>query len=367
MPPGGAVLKLAEVVTLVKAFATVAAVALPVAIILSFRARGPLLPPQRWRAVTWSGWHCGAACLAMIAVPEIVAAAMDPQTVARWILDRPVDAPTANRLLQLFVGVIALPLVVAIWWLVVGAVGGAQAEQIGRIIPRCRRDAALGAIAWLAVGPVVYLVNLVTLLVYGAVYGSQPPDHPLLKLLQGEGSTHAAAALILIESVVAAPIREELLFRGILQPWLCRHPRGDVLGFGWAVIAGVLVRSLSTEDSGLTRMLSLGATVLLVLMVVPVALRLADRLGRPIPPARLQWLAPLENPEQRRRAVLGLFGSAVLFAAVHSAVWPTPIPLVALGLGLGWLALRTQHVLAPIVTHALFNAVACVDMLFQVP
>jgi membrane protease YdiL (CAAX protease family) len=64
--------------------------------------------------------------------------------------------------------------------------------------------------------------------------------------------------------------------------------------------------------------------------------------------------------------VLGLFGSAILFANVHSAVWPTPIALLPLGLGLGWLQLRTQRLLAPIVAHALFNAVACVDMLYQV-
>ena len=355
-----------EVVSLVKAFAIVAAVALPPAIVLSFRARGPLLPPQRWRAVTWTGWHCAAACIAMIAIPEIVATGIDVQTAQRWFLDQPVDEMTAGRLVHLLAGLIALPLVVVTWWLLVGTLGGARPEQLGRIVPRWRRDTVLGVIAWLAVGPVVYLVNLVTLLVYSALYGSQPPDHPLLELLRRQGTTHAVSFVILAESVIAAPIREELLFRGILQPWLCRHLRGDALGFGWAIVAGVLIRSQSTHDSGLTRMLSVAAPAILIVIVAPVALHLASRLRSGLPPERLRWLAPLINPERRRRAVLGLFGSAALFANVHSAVWPTPIPLLGLGLGLGWLALRTQRVLAPIVAHALFNAVACVDMLFQV-
>jgi len=364
IPPGGVVLKLAEVVSLVKAFATVAAVGLPVAMLLSVRARGPLLPPQRWRAVTWTGWHCGAACLAMIAIPELFAAMIDPQTVQGWFLDQAVDDRTVSRLTHLFAGVGALPFVIATWWLVVGTFGGARSEQLGRIIPHRRRETVLGVVAWLAVGPVVYVVNLVTLLVYGALYGSQPPDHPLLELLRRQSPAHAVTVLILVESVVAAPIREELLFRGILQPWLCRHPRGDALGFGWAIVAGVLIRSLGTNELGLTRALSIAAPAILVVIVASVAWAVADRVGRPGPPAGLRWLAPLANAERRRRAVLGLFASAALFGSVHSAVWPTPIPLVALGLGLGWLALRTQRVLASVVTHALFNAVACLDMLY---
>lgn len=358
-------IKLDEIVTLVKAFATVAAVALPLAIVLSLRDRRPLLPPQRWRAVTWTGWHCGAACLAFIAVPELVAATIDPPTIQNWFLDQPVDDRSARRLAHLTAGLIALPFVVVTWWWLIGTLGGAQREQLGRTVPRWGQETMLGVVGWLAVGPAVYLVNLVTLLVYGALFGSQPRDHPLLELLRQQGTVHAVSLLILIESVVAAPIREELLFRGILQPWLCRHPNGGVLGFGWALVAGVLFRAPAVTGSGIARFVALAAPAVLVGVVAPVAWRLADLVGRPTPPPQLRWLAPLGDPERRRQAVLGLFGSAALFANVHSAVWPTPIPLFALGLGLGWLALRTQRVLAPMVAHALFNAVACLDMLYQ--
>ena len=60
-------------------------------------------------------------------------------------------------------------------------------------------------------------------------------------------------------------------------------------------------------------------------------------------------------------------GSALVFAAVHSAVWPTPIPLFALGLGLGVVAVRTNGVLAPAIVHMLFNTVSVLFVLSGAP
>ena len=57
------------------------------------------------------------------------------------------------------------------------------------------------------------------------------------------------------------------------------------------------------------------------------------------------------------QARLSIYGSAMLWAVVHP--WPGSIPLVVLGLGLGWLALRTQSLIGPMVCHALFNSIAC--------
>jgi len=60
-----------------------------------------------------------------------------------------------------------------------------------------------------------------------------------------------------------------------------------------------------------------------------------------------------------------LFGTAVLFACIHTSVWPTPVPLLVLGLGLGLLAQRTQSLVGPIVLHGLFNAISCVQLLWK--
>jgi membrane protease YdiL (CAAX protease family) len=64
-----------------------------------------------------------------------------------------------------------------------------------------------------------------------------------------------------------------------------------------------------------------------------------------------------------KRHVRGVYASAALFALVHSAIWPSPIPLFVLGLGLGWLAVRTRGFLAPAIVHGLFNAVSAVFVL----
>jgi membrane protease YdiL (CAAX protease family) len=40
-------------------------------------------------------------------------------------------------------------------------------------------------------------------------------------------------------------------------------------------------------------------------------------------------------------------------------VWPTPVALFVLALGLGALAYRTQSLVGPVVLHGLFNGFNC--------
>ncbi len=66
---------------------------------------------------------------------------------------------------------------------------------------------------------------------------------------------------------------------------------------------------------------------------------------------------------QGKRHIRGVYASAAFFAVIHSAIWPSPIPLFFLGLGLGWLAVRTRGFVAPAIVHGLFNAVSAVFVL----
>jgi membrane protease YdiL (CAAX protease family) len=52
-----------------------------------------------------------------------------------------------------------------------------------------------------------------------------------------------------------------------------------------------------------------------------------------------------------------------LFANFHANIWPTPVALFVLALGLGWLAYRTQSVVASIVLHVLFNTITILTLL----
>ena len=72
------------------------------------------------------------------------------------------------------------------------------------------------------------------------------------------------------------------------------------------------------------------------------------------------------RPERRRATLrLALLAGvlAALFAAFHAHVWPSPVPLVVLAVGLGYLYLRTRSLVGPVVVHGMFNAVSAVYLL----
>ncbi len=100
--------------------------------------------------------------------------------------------------------------------------------------------------------------------------------------------------LIAFSAAVATPIVEEFLFRGVLLGWLDR--------------------------------LAIGG-------------RQGDR------PIALRRLAA--------NVVVSL-----IFAAMHGPVWPSPVPIFFLSMGIGTLYQRTGSVIAPIALHATFNSVS---------
>ena len=59
----------------------------------------------------------------------------------------------------------------------------------------------------------------------------------------------------------------------------------------------------------------------------------------------------------------GIISTATLFAAVHSAVWPSPVPLFFLGCALGYVVVRSGGITASVVLHGLFNAVSTVYLI----
>jgi membrane protease YdiL (CAAX protease family) len=103
-------------------------------------------------------------------------------------------------------------------------------------------------------------------------------------------------------------------------------------------------------------------------LVVALGLVFAALTGRPGPVVFAVVLAgglllTLGVFRSKRRTAGAVYSSAAFFATVHSAVWPSPVPLFLFGLGLGWLAVRTRGVLVPVIVHGLFNAVSAVYVL----
>ena len=56
--------------------------------------------------------------------------------------------------------------------------------------------------------------------------------------------------------------------------------------------------------------------------------------------------------------------TSLIFAALHAAQWPAPIPLFLLAVGLGVVYQRTGSLLAPIVMHAVFNGFSTLMLFF---
>ncbi|HSQ55612.1 MAG TPA: CPBP family intramembrane glutamic endopeptidase [Gemmata sp.] len=148
-----------------------------------------------------------------------------------------------------------------------------------------------------------------------------------------------------LQACVTGPLIEEILFRGGILPW--------VIGASAARPGAppqVLPRSLRPW------------------LVVGIAVVFAAETQRPGPVIfagslaaglAILWLVVRRGG----RNVRGVFATSALFAAVHSSVWPSPVPLFPLAIGLGYVAVRTHGVFVPFLVHGLFNAVSVVYVL----
>lgn len=195
---------------------------------------------------------------------------------------------------------------------------------------------AVGVVAWAVFTPLVFAVYGLTDLVISAI-GGEIERHPMTRL--GVGESTFDQLLFAASVCVAAPLTEEILFRGILVRWACGRGYRP-----WLVMVGAV--GLAILGSGEIRSPAVAFAVLL-----PVGLGGVILVGKP---AMSRGFALRAG---------GIWASAALFAMAHSAVWPTPVPLFFLGLGLGFLALRTRGILACVVAHGLFNAVSFVYLL----
>ncbi len=226
---------------------------------------------------------------------------------------------------------------------------GTQPYQLGLSCRSLLRRLALACLSWLVITPFVFGINFLVSLAYVDLTGRKP-EHPLEQLAEGS-PLFTDAVLIGLVALAVAPIWEELLFRGVVQPWLAQEEWRSHFVMGLASLIGISAGIANFQESqalDLGRILGNLSPILFVMILFPGYLY-TDRLLQ-------RWIP-------QRSLFRGIFATSLLFAMVHSLVWPTPIPLFFLALGLGFLAYRTQSLLAPILFHSLFNAVACIALL----
>jgi membrane protease YdiL (CAAX protease family) len=224
---------------------------------------------------------------------------------------------------------------------------GVRPRDLGLTTRRLRHNVVAGVVGALVLTPGALGLNLLAVALFRAA-GGDTQEHPFAQL--GQVHLHPAEwVLLVVAATLFAPVWEELLFRGILQPWFATRRWGPHLALLAAFAAALLTRSdrlAEARGQGPHALLQECVPALGVLALLPVYALVWWRSRTPVGPA--------------------LFATAVLFAWVHARVWPSPIALTFLALGLGWLAWRTQSLVGPIVVHSLFNGTACLLLIVQV-
>ncbi len=84
-------------------------------------------------------------------------------------------------------------------------------------------DVWIGACSWLASFPLVVIIGQLADMLVFALFGVETYEQVAVRYLKMTLATPSLLAIALFSILVAAPILEEFLFRGMLQNWLKKH------------------------------------------------------------------------------------------------------------------------------------------------
>ncbi len=329
----------AEAVAMAIAAACVAAAAVPVGAICWLFARWwrePIVPRYRKRFARWDGFDAAFLLAFCVLMPTVLASGLDVAGVFRPIFGEQLrpgpDATEAVRFdyqnrRNTVAGLLLMPVVMVAFvvWKRIG-----DKERGRESVRRFVADVAAGVGGWLVLLPLTLAVHFAVNAV--SWFFEWPPDEHPLKFVKLQ--TTGDVFLFFAGACVVAPFFEEMAFRRVLVPWASRR------GYRPWVLMGVAALLAYTRVAG--------HSLVGPFAFVGVAAGVMFAAERMMP-------AP--------RPTMAVLATATLFAALHTAVWPTPIPLLVLAVGLGWLVLRTKTVTAAVVAHGLFNAVSSVYLL----
>jgi membrane protease YdiL (CAAX protease family) len=229
-----------------------------------------------------------------------------------------------------------------------------------------------GYLTWLIVTPLAYIIFVLANYLHHELTGKPPDKHPLTQM--GDVAGRLEYILFFCQTVLIAPVIEEVIFRGMMLSWIMSrkaNPDGDP-----ALTVPPPFRSL------LVMLLSLAVTAIIQLdsitkMVAEDSLKRA--MAHLVPILFFAALIPafvlLPNWTRLRRHlrirsandVRAIMAASALFAAFHASVWPSPVPLLVLSIGLSFLYARTRSLIGPIVVHSMFNAVSAIHVLLGGP
>jgi membrane protease YdiL (CAAX protease family) len=281
-------------------------------------------PPSRKVALTWNGFDVAVAFIAYFTWMlffGIFSEALFPEHDHR-------------PLVSLAVHLASVPAILATILLLLANTRETKLYQIGLSWNRVPGSFFIAYLFWFFLTPLILVLNGAVDLAYVRLAGVRPTPHPLANVLEGNPSV-MAWILVILQAVIAGPVIEELLFRGLLQRWLVATPRGASA----VLIAAGCFALFPTHTIDRFWSFAFFLTMVFGYYVISIF----SEGGRLAPQA-------------------AIYAGSLLFAELHSTVWPTPVPLFFLGAALGYLAYRTRSLIGPIVFHGLFNGVSCLAL-----
>jgi membrane protease YdiL (CAAX protease family) len=312
-----------------------------------------LFPPRRRRFIPWGGYEVGLVFfVTLLLVPALVTQILNTGGFFYYLYGPDFGAtPAAADRRILWVSAFAFPFQVGGILIILRGLTGARLYQLGLTTSNAVRNLLLGWLAWLLCTPPVLVLNILVSWGYRLWEGEKPEEHPLARLAR-EQPLAIEWVLIGLTGVVMAPILEELLFRRVLLAWAARRPWGGpiILLAAFALTAGKSLLDITEawdQDCLSLRSALHALEPTIFVLVMATGFFVGERRFR-------SW-------RSQPCTVRAIYSTALLFGVFH--IWPTPVPLFVLGLVLGYLAYRTQNLIAPMVLHALFNGVACLLIL----
>ncbi len=201
------------------------------------------------------------------------------------------------------------------------------------------RGMIVGVLTFVAIAPILYSLLAVTESLATHITHKMPPVHPMLKALATDHSPTSLAFLSFL-IVVAAPISEELFFRGLIQSWL---------GQKLAVLAAGTAQERETRPGH-----GAASRIVQFIGMLFTSTRYASAPGEE--PGSRRWP---EGPWLPRNRWIAIVITATLFAGMHFAVakgYDEYFPvLFLLGVALGYIYERTGNIWTDITMHACFN------------
>jgi membrane protease YdiL (CAAX protease family) len=287
----------------------------------------PAIAPDSWLPRIGFKAAAGVVLLYFVILPEVLkrfwASTTVPQSANMYAHDQII----LSTLVNLF-AVLLVPRVLR-------GLAGVDSADLGFFNRSLGSNVRIGLVTCLLASPFVYGIFLAATQIW------PPAKHPVFETITSKVDPQSAL-LALLSAVVAAPLAEELVFRGVLLGWLTRLARADVARAQAVLIRPVTIVTpepppplASPEDS----------------VDFAGAESEPDLAGEPPAASRKHsfWVAWVPN-------IL----LSILFASMHAPQWPAPIPLFCLSLVLGWLVLKTGSLVPAIVLHAGFNGFSTV-------